>query len=391
MMGAGSIDSSMKYHMMNAKAHGVTKKEIAAIITHAAFYVGWPKGWAMFLLIFVFMFTGCGTSSAAHLTQQTTAVSVETEKSNGSVQPEPQSSSAETQTLETLEQAEKDTAKIIRFTIGNNVIHAELAENPAAAELAELLQSGPITMSASNYGGFEKICSLGSRLTTNDVQTTAQVGDIMLYQGSNIVIFYGSNSWAYTRLAKVVDEDIPVLNDVLNGSETEVILELESTSTESRTLVVNFSCTGNTKPIAQMAAALLNADFYEIVPEIPYTAEDLHYQDHNCRANKEQNDDSARPAIAGEKLDISGYDTILISFPIWWGREPRIIDTFMESYDFSDKTLAAFCTSGGSSIGTAESNLKAYAPDALWGGAKRFQTGASEEEVADWLSEIGFH
>lgn len=337
------------------------------------------------------MFTGCGTSSAAHLTQQTTAVSVETEKSNGSVQPEPQSSSAETQTPETIEQAEKDTAKIIRFTIGNNVIHAELAENPAAAELAELLQSGPITMSASNYGGFEKVCSLGSRLTTNDVQTTAQVGDIMLYQGSNIVIFYGSNSWAYTRLAKVVDEDIPVLNDVLNGSETEVILELESTSTESRTLVVNFSCTGNTKPIAQMAAALLNSDFYEIVPEIPYTAEDLHYQDHNCRANKEQNDDSARPAIAGEKLDISGYDTILISFPIWWGREPRIIDTFMESYDFSGKTLAAFCTSGGSSIGTAESNLKDYAPDALWGGAKRFQTGASEEEVANWLSQIGLY
>ena len=213
----------------------------------------------------------------------------------------------------------------------------------------------------------------------------------MLYQGSNIVIFYGSNSWAYTRLAKVVDEDIPVLNDVLNGSETEVILELESTSTESRTLVVNFSCTGNTKPIAQMAAALLNADFYEIVPEIPYTAEDLHYQDHNCRANKEQNDDSARPAIAGEKLDISGYDTILISFPIWWGKEPRIIDTFMESYDFSDKRLAAFCTSGGSGIGTAESNLKAYAPDALWVGAKRFQTGASEEEVADWLSQIGLY
>ena len=141
----------------------------------------------LLLLIFTFTLTGCGTSSTAPVTQETAAVSVETEKSNGSVQPEPQSSSAETQTPETLEQAEKDTAKTIRITIGNNVIHAELADNPTAAELAELLKNGPITMSASNYGGFEKVCSLGSRLTTNDVQTTAQVGDIMLYQGLSLI------------------------------------------------------------------------------------------------------------------------------------------------------------------------------------------------------------
>lgn len=115
---------------------------------------------------------------------------------------------------------------MIRLTIGENTILAELADNTAASELAELLQSGPITMSAFNYGGFEKVCALGTRLTSSDVQTTTQAGDIMLYSSNQIVIFYGSNSWAYTRLAKVVDEDIPRLEAILSGSETEVMIEL---------------------------------------------------------------------------------------------------------------------------------------------------------------------
>lgn len=116
---------------------------------------------------------------------------------------------------------------MIKFTVGSNSFFATLEDNASANELRELLQNGPVTMSASNYGGFEKVCSLGSRLTSNDVQTATQVGDIMLYSSNQIVIFYGSNSWAYTRLAKVVDEDIPNLQDILSGSETEVVIELE--------------------------------------------------------------------------------------------------------------------------------------------------------------------
>ncbi len=158
---------------------------------------------------------------------------------------------------------------------------------------------------------------------------------------------------------------------------------------ESRILVACFSVTGNTAPIAQMAAEVLNADYYEIVPEIPYTDADIQYTNSACRANREQEDNACRPAIAGEALDMSGYDTVLIAYPIWWGEEPRVIDTFMETYDLSGKTLATFCTSGSSGIGTAERNLQALAPEGHWLGAKRFQVGADRVTVRSWLNEIG--
>lgn len=161
------------------------------------------------------------------------------------------------------------------------------------------------------------------------------------------------------------------------------------TQSDSSILVVNFSCTGNTKPIAEKVADYLNADFYEIVPAVPYTDADINYGDDTCRANQEQADDSARPEIAGDKVDVSAYDTVIISFPIWWGEEPRIIDTFMEAYDLSGKTLTCFCTSGGSGITTAESNLHAYVSDGRWLDGMRLEAGASEDELESWLSSIG--
>lgn len=162
-----------------------------------------------------------------------------------------------------------------------------------------------------------------------------------------------------------------------------------SACAESRILVACFSVTGNTALIAQLAAEVLNADYYEIVPETPYTDADIQYTNSACRANREQEDAECRPAIAGEMLDMSGYDTVLITYPIWWGEEPRIIDTFMETYDLSGKALATFCTSGGSGIGTAERNLQALASDSNWLGAKRFQIGADRMTVQSWLNDIG--
>ncbi len=127
----------------------------------------------------------------------------------------------------------------------------------------------------------------------------------------------------------------------------------------------------------------------EIVPAIPYTDADINYSDDNCRANKEKADDSARPEIAGDKVDINAYDTVMISFPIWWGKEPRIIDTFMETYDLSGKILTCFCTSGGSGITIAESNLHEYVSDGQWLDGMRFEAGASDDELENWISSIG--
>lgn len=116
-------------------------------------------------------------------------------------------------------------------------------------------------------------------------------------------------------------------------STTETTPEPSTPEIEPKALVVYFSCTGNTKAVAEKIAQLTGADLYEIVPEIPYTAEDLNYNNDSCRANREMDDSSARPAIGSDAVEISAYDTVYIGYPIWWGTMPRIINTFLDTYD----------------------------------------------------------
>ncbi len=159
--------------------------------------------------------------------------------------------------------------------------------------------------------------------------------------------------------------------------------------TGSKTLVVYFSATGTTRAVAEQAAEILSADLYEIVPEQPYTADDLAYYT-GGRCDREQEDPSVRPAIAGEPVDMAQYGTILIGYPIWHGQAPRIISTFLESCDLSGKTLACFCTSHSSGIGSSDRNLQELvSDDAAWLPGKRFSSDASREEVAGWLDSIG--
>ena len=154
----------------------------------------------------------------------------------------------------------------------------------------------------------------------------------------------------------------------------------------SEILVAYFSATGTTKVLAEYAADILNADIYEIVPQDPYTDEDLAYYT-GGRADQEQKDPSARPAIFGSVKDMSQYDTVLIGYPIWHGQAPKIIYTFLESYDFSGKTILPFCTSHSSGIGSSASDLHPLASGANWLDGKRFAGGTSKEEIESWLNE----
>lgn len=157
---------------------------------------------------------------------------------------------------------------------------------------------------------------------------------------------------------------------------------------EQKTLVVYFSATGTTKLLAEYAAEILNADLYEIVPEKPYTEADLAYYT-NGRADREQNDPDARPGISGSVESIEDYDTILFGYPIWHGQAPRIISTFLESYDFSGKTIVPFCTSHSSGIGSSADNLHASCSEQTnWKPGKRFEAGASMEIMQEWLKGI---
>lgn len=155
----------------------------------------------------------------------------------------------------------------------------------------------------------------------------------------------------------------------------------------NKTLVAYFSCTGNTKKAAEEVAKILNADTFEIVPAEPYTSDDLDYNVENCRANLEQKDSNARPAINGKIENPAQYKTIVIAFPIWWGAAPRIIDTFVENYDFTGKKIVPVCTSGGSEILNSTKNLKDLCKGAKVLDGKRLGI-ISKEEVRAWLNSL---
>ncbi len=178
-----------------------------------------------------------------------------------------------------------------------------------------------------------------------------------------------------------------------DGEEQETEEETSDDNQEpqetGKILVAYFSYTGNTKLLAQYAAELLGADLAEIVPAQPYTAEDTEYNNPDCRARTEYNDPASRPAISGSIGNMAQYDTVLIAHPIWYGDAPRIMDTFMEGYDFSGKTLTTFCTSAQSPLGPSAENLKKFATSAMWLESRRFEIGSSKEQVGEWLSSIG--
>ena len=182
---------------------------------------------------------------------------------------------------------------------------------------------------------------------------------------------------------KVVNKKDPA------ADQKEPASEGDSDASKTNILVAYFSCTGTTKAVAEHVADILGADLYEIIPEDPYTEADLDYYS-GGRCDQEQDDPDVRPAISGKVENMSQYDTVLIGHPIWHGQAPRIISTFLESYDFSGKTLTTFCTSASSGLGSSAENLYGLVPDsAKWLASKRFAKGASRETVEEWLVSIG--
>ena len=162
----------------------------------------------------------------------------------------------------------------------------------------------------------------------------------------------------------------------------------ERNSTTKKALVAYFSASGTTKRLSMNLADAVGADLFEITPEIPYTEEDLNWQNPGSRSSVEMNDRSCRPAIAAKVTDMSQYDLIFVGFPVWWYREPSIIDTFAESYDFSGKTLIPFATSGASGIGDSGKNIAELAKGATVEEGKRFQANASADELREWANNI---
>ncbi len=165
-----------------------------------------------------------------------------------------------------------------------------------------------------------------------------------------------------------------------------VMNSVSAEESHSDTLVVFFSATGTTKNIAERIAAMTNADIYEIIPVQPYTDADLNWNDSKSRTSIETADAGCRPEIEGDPLDLEGYSTIYIGYPIWWGDIPRIMSTFVESYDFEEITMIPFCTSMSSGVGQSDKHLKEQAENGNWMKGTRFSSSISDADLQDWIN-----
>lgn len=155
-------------------------------------------------------------------------------------------------------------------------------------------------------------------------------------------------------------------------------------SKDAKSVVLYFSATGNTKEIAERIAKEANSDIIEIIPKEEYKKEDLNYNN-DCRANREQNDSKARPEIKN-MIDISKYDTIYLGYPIWWGTNPKIILTLLDTYDFTNKTIIPFCTSGSTGISGSVNDLRNYNNKLNIKDGKRFSVNDNEEVIKDFIN-----
>lgn len=183
----------------------------------------------------------------------------------------------------------------------------------------------------------------------------------------------------------------PAVSSSVPASEAEessAVSSSEETPASDEVLVAYFSATDRTERIAGYANELLGGGFYEILPADPYTSEDLNYNDDASRTSIENNDPDARPEITGSVEDFEKYSLVLLGYPIWFGKAPKIIHTFMEAYDWSEKTILPFCTSGGSGIANSVSILSGLYSAPTWLEGHRFSGSATKEDVSSWLSSV---
>ena len=193
---------------------------------------------------------------------------------------------------------------------------------------------------------------------------------------------------AETAAPETTEAPTPTEEPAAEMPEAEEEPPEEPAAEDPQVMGVVFSGTGHTRRIAQVMAEGLGTELTEILPAEPNTEADLNYNDSSTRATVEQNDPAARPAIAGEIEGLEDCDVLFLGYPIWWGQEPRILDTFVETYDLTGITVAPFCTSGSSGIGASVRQLSELADGADWMEGRRFETDAPEEEISSWAAEM---
>ena len=156
----------------------------------------------------------------------------------------------------------------------------------------------------------------------------------------------------------------------------------------NKTLVAFFSASGNTKRVAEKLTAAIDSDLYEIKPAVPYTSADLNWRDRHSRSSVEMNDPSSRPELTDYHANIAGYDRIFLGFPIWWYTAPTVVRSFLESYDFTGKTIILFATSGGSGLGKTAKELASSCPGAAIEDGRLLNGNPAEAALKQWAESF---
>lgn len=196
------------------------------------------------------------------------------------------------------------------------------------------------------------------------------------------------------KVIAIVAVGLMLLAGVLAGcgsSQSTGNSDSSVTKGDGSTLVVYYSATGSTKGVAETLAKETGADLFEIQPKEPYTDDDLDWSNENSRVSREHENENERNVdlVSTDVENWDSYDTVLIGYPIWWGIAAWPVDGFVKANDFTGKTVIPFCTSASSGIGDSGTQLKDLAGTGDWQDGQRFSSGASESEIADWVSSLG--
>lgn len=295
----------------------------------------------------------------------------------------------------------KETA--IKITIGSTVLDGMIYDTALAQEFKGHF---PLTVSMGRYGGREYYGEIDfTPENSGNGQLNFENGDITYCRTNNtMAIFYAQTDRPDLTMEVIpigkVTSDLSVFDTL--GSSEDITFQLSDaadpgdsgTGTEdktgrNRTLVAYFSATNTTKRLAEFLSDGLQSDLYEITPTVPYTSADLDYGNSDSRSSMEMNNPNSRPEISGSVENMGQYDIVFIGYPIWWGEAPKIISTFLESYNFSGKKIIPFCTSGSSGIGSSASNLHRLAEQAEWLSGRRFGSSASRNDMIEWVDSLG--
>lgn len=234
------------------------------------------------------------------------------------------------------------------------------------------------------------LLTIGSNIAyLNEEKQTLDIQPIILNDRTMLPVRFIAESFGYDVEWNRTSQTITItkVSQAQANTPTDKVADTDKEGNMSKSIVVYFSRTGTTKPLAENIAKITNSDIYEIKAAVPYTDDDINYNNNNSRANREQNDSSARPEIAGDRIDLSQYDTVYLGYPIWWGTIPRIINTFIDTYDLSGKTIMPFCSSHSTGISGSVSAIKQYCPDSEVKDGLRGTGQTSETEIKQWIEK----